>query len=225
MSESAFFYPRAEVCADDLGTPRVEVDARAGRVAVVTLVGEHDLSTKPLLLDALARATQHPHVVVDLSQCTFVSSSVLNPLIALHDGPSSIGLVVPNAHGPVGRTFELARMAAYFPLCSSLEEALAGIDVSRDPSVTDDVHVRMVVYGGDGVWKVIEPGCRRASAREDSREEAEDRGREILRNLGGGELRVCGPDGVVEAVHVVPAPLATRTSRTYRSPRGTYGLG
>ena len=83
----------------------------------------------------------------------------------------------------------------------------------------------MVVHVGDGIWKVQEPGSKRASARADSREEAEERGREILRNLGGGDLRVCGVDGAVIAVHVIPAPDSARASRTYRSPRGTYGLG
>ena len=87
-----------------------------------------------------------------------------------------------------------------------------------------DANVRLVVYADDGMWKVLEPG-KRASARADTRGEAEERGREILRNLGGGELRVCGEDGVVLAAHVIPAPRAARTSRTYRAPRGTYGLG
>lgn len=91
--------------------------------------------------------------------------------------------------------------------------------------MTNDAHVRMMVYASDGIWRVIEPGCRRASARAETREEAEGRGREILRNLGGGELRVCGQDGAVLAAHVIPARNAGRPSQTHRLPRGVYGLG
>ncbi len=226
MSDSVFSSPSAGFRADDLGTPSVEVATPAVEVALVTLVGEHDLSTKPLLLDALARASEQPCIVVDLTLCPFVDSSVLGALVALHGvGLSRIKLVVPDAQRIVRRTFELAGMAAFFPLYDSLEEALTGTDDSPDQDALNVGHVRMVVYAGAGIWKVQEPGGKRASAREDSREKAEDRGREILRNLGGGELRVFDVDGAVLDVHVVPSPDAARASRTYRSPRGTYGLG
>jgi hypothetical protein len=88
-----------------------------------------------------------------------------------------------------------------------------------------DVHIRAVVPAGDGTWRVLVPGCRRASALEDSLEDAEERGREILRNLGGGELHVHGVDGAVLATYPVPAPASMPASRTYRAPRGTYGRG
>lgn len=91
--------------------------------------------------------------------------------------------------------------------------------------MTINRQVRVVVPGGDGTWRVLVPGCKRASARTDDREEAEERAREILRNLGGGELHVHGLDGAVLATHRVPAPASTPASRTYRAPRGTYGLG
>jgi hypothetical protein len=93
--------------------------------------------------------------------------------------------------------------------------------------VTTDLHIRIVVAAGDGTWRVLEPGGKRASAVTDSLGEAEERARKILRNLGGGELRVCAVDGSVAAVHRVPAPELRSASepRIYRSPRGTYGVG
>ncbi|MDX6600659.1 MAG: hypothetical protein QOE87_4546, partial [Gaiellales bacterium] len=51
--------------------------------------------------------------------------------------------------------------------------------------MTTDLHVRVVVAAGDGTWRVLEPGCKRASAVTDSLGEAEQRARKILRNLGG----------------------------------------
>lgn len=93
--------------------------------------------------------------------------------------------------------------------------------------MTTDVNVRAVIPVGDGTWRVLEPGCKRASAVTDSREEAEERARKILLHLGGGELRVCAVDGSVVAVHCVRAPesRSARGSRIYRSPRGSYGIG
>ena len=91
--------------------------------------------------------------------------------------------------------------------------------------MTSDVPIRHVIPDDEGWWRVLEPGCKRASARTDTLGEAEDRAREILRNLGGGELRVYGTDGTVLSAHVVPAPVSTPASKTYRAPRGTYGRG
>jgi hypothetical protein len=93
--------------------------------------------------------------------------------------------------------------------------------------VTDDVNVRAVVPVDDGTWRVVEPGCKRASAVTDTVEEAEERARKILRNLGGGELRVCAVDGSVVAVHCVAAAAsrAPGEPRVYRLPRGSYGVG
>lgn len=91
--------------------------------------------------------------------------------------------------------------------------------------MTTDFHIRHVISDGEGSWRVLEPGGKRASAREDTLDEAEERAREILRNLGGGELRVYAADGTVLSAHVVPAPVSTPASKTYRAPRGTFGRG
>jgi hypothetical protein len=92
--------------------------------------------------------------------------------------------------------------------------------------MTTDIHIRALLPAGDGTWRVLEPGCKRASAVTDTLEEAEERARKILRNLGGGELRLCAVDGSVVAVHCIPAPeVRSSQPRIYRSPRGTYGVG
>jgi hypothetical protein len=46
-----------------------------------------------------------------------------------------------------------------------------------------------------GGWDVVKEGHERASAHTDRKAEALDRGREIVRNQGGGELRIQNQQG------------------------------
>jgi anti-sigma B factor antagonist len=127
MSDSVFPSPRADYRARaDLAKPSVEVVQHSPRIAVVALAGEHDVSTKGNLLDALASASVRHHVIVDLSLCTFADSSVVSALLALDSvGVSSVTLVVPETQRAVRRTFELVSMDEFVPVYDSLEEALA----------------------------------------------------------------------------------------------------
>jgi hypothetical protein len=54
---------------------------------------------------------------------------------------------------------------------------------------------RHVVPNSAAGWDVKAPGAKRASAHLDTQAEAIDRGRTIVRNAGGGELRIHGRDG------------------------------
>jgi hypothetical protein len=56
---------------------------------------------------------------------------------------------------------------------------------------------RDVVPHADGTWAVTKPGSQRASATAATQAEAIQRGSEILRNDGGGELRIHGSDGQI----------------------------
>jgi hypothetical protein len=47
----------------------------------------------------------------------------------------------------------------------------------------------------DRRWEVVAPHAERASAVTDTQREAQDRAREIVGNLGGGEVRTKGTDG------------------------------
>jgi hypothetical protein len=54
---------------------------------------------------------------------------------------------------------------------------------------------RYVVKNPDGGWDVKAGGAKKASAHKPTQAEAEKRGKEIVENLGGGEVRVQGRDG------------------------------
>lgn len=54
---------------------------------------------------------------------------------------------------------------------------------------------RHVVRNPKGGWDVRAPGSSRASAHAETQSKAETRAKEIVRNKGGGEVRVHGRDG------------------------------
>lgn len=54
---------------------------------------------------------------------------------------------------------------------------------------------RIVQPRPDGRWEVVKPHHQRASVVTDTQRQAIDAARRIVRNAGGGELRVKGRDG------------------------------
>ena len=72
---------------------------------------------------------------------------------------------------------------------------------------------RDVTPNPQGGWDVKKPGAARASAHTDTQAAATSRGREILRNAGGGELRIKGTDGKVRAQDTVPKGNDPRSSK------------
>lgn len=144
MSDSVSPSPRAGYRADTdgLAEPSVEVVRPTARIAHVKVIGEHDLSTKGSVLDALAHAAAQPCVVVDLSLCTFVDSSFINVLVALHGTEvSTVRLVVPEMQRTVRRTFEMVQLDRLFPMHDSLEQALlaAAVDDAGQQSASRGV--------------------------------------------------------------------------------------
>lgn len=63
---------------------------------------------------------------------------------------------------------------------------------------------RHVVPNPDGGWDVRAPGASRASSHHETQAEAIDRGREIVGNAGGGELRIHGRDGKIRDSDTIP---------------------
>jgi len=63
---------------------------------------------------------------------------------------------------------------------------------------------RFVVQSPDGGWDVKAPDAKRVSARTETQAEAESRAKEIVGNLGGGEVRIQGRDGKFRDSDTVP---------------------
>ena len=72
---------------------------------------------------------------------------------------------------------------------------------------------RIVEPNSDGGWDVTARGADRASAHYDKQDEAINRARTILGNLGGGELEIRGRDGAVRKQDTVPHGNDPRASK------------
>jgi anti-anti-sigma factor len=97
-------------------------------VVVLTLDGEFDLAAAPALREqfAAARAAGARGVVIDMTDVTFVDSSILRELLraesALHaDGTP---LVLAALRAPVARLLELTRTTGLLTVAPTVEAAL-----------------------------------------------------------------------------------------------------
>ncbi|MBF6301795.1 STAS domain-containing protein [Nocardia amamiensis] len=110
------------------GAPRaLEVQVRsADDVVIVTVHGEIDMASAPLLqaaLDEVLRGTP-PAVVVDMSNVGFLGSAGLSVLVAASEAAGSGGLrVVPS--DAARRPIELTALDQLLRVFGTVEEALA----------------------------------------------------------------------------------------------------
>jgi anti-anti-sigma factor len=101
----------------------IDVERRPG-VAIVRLTGDHDLSTVPILSDAIEReASGKSRVLLDLSEATFIDSSVLG--LILRSGEDCIPIAGPDSFA--ARRFALFGIGAIIRVASSMDEALGWI--------------------------------------------------------------------------------------------------
>ena len=106
--------------------PVITVDVGRPGAAIVTVRGEHDLATEPHLLQALREARAHGPVLVDLSECTFMASSVVHTLKRCAAG-GALAVVLPPHARVVQRAAQLMNLTEIAPVHETLEGALAHI--------------------------------------------------------------------------------------------------
>jgi anti-anti-sigma factor len=111
---------------------QVSVSHHGRGVAVVTLRGEHDVSTRAVLAQALQLAAAHSNVVVDLSECSFVDSTVINEFIksskSVKAGGERFMLVIPPGQAHVARIARMVRLAEMIELHESKDAAFANLE-------------------------------------------------------------------------------------------------
>ena len=109
-------------------TKPIEVTYYDTDIAIVSLFGEHDLSTSrdlEQLFGSLLRSGEQ--LIVDLTQAEFIDSSVLNNLVRATKRAEERGLTVTLqvATAPaVRRVLEVTGLLSRFPIAATREEAI-----------------------------------------------------------------------------------------------------
>jgi anti-anti-sigma factor len=106
---------------------------------LVTLHGEHDLSTAPALREQLETIIRRPGaVIVDLTPTTFIDSSILGTLLDM-ERPSQansnprLGLILLPESAP-DRLLTLVGVRRAFTTYTSLQEAVAQFEATVEPA-------------------------------------------------------------------------------------------
>jgi stage II sporulation protein AA (anti-sigma F factor antagonist) len=115
----------------------IEVEVHSANAAIVTLRGEHDLNTRPEVAKALSAASAYDNIVIDLSECSFLDSSVISALLQtsnkLNERDGLLRLVIAgDGHAGVRRLFEVMGLERVLPIHSSRAVAIAGL-ATRPP--------------------------------------------------------------------------------------------
>jgi anti-anti-sigma factor len=98
---------------------------------LLNLVGDHDLATEGRVGDAFARIeATGTTIVVDLSQATFIDSTVIGQIVASRERGETLLLVVPK-HGMVHRILDLVGLR--IPMFETREEAFQAVPGEDDP--------------------------------------------------------------------------------------------
>ena len=109
----------------------VALERHAPGVAIVTLRGEHDLATRAEINATLARVGGEADVLVDLSQCSFIDSSVIGALVAAFQTFAERGrrleLAIPSEAVTIQRVAKVAGVATFLAIHETREAGLASI--------------------------------------------------------------------------------------------------
>jgi anti-anti-sigma factor len=120
-----------------MGKPSTRPDEAHARIGihefadcvVISLKGDHDLSTKPQLVAALSRLRRKPRtaIVIDLRQCTFVDSTIVGAILARPQDSSqepTVSVVLPEDTSYVYRALSVLGLTELVPARLSIEAAL-----------------------------------------------------------------------------------------------------
>jgi anti-sigma B factor antagonist len=111
--------------------PSLDVEHPTADLTIVNVRGEHDLGNRQALAETLAAIGDRCDVLVDLSECTFIDSTVLGVLLAAAQereaAGARLGLVIPPGTHIVFRITEVAGVASFLPIYASRDQAVAGL--------------------------------------------------------------------------------------------------
>ena len=113
----------------------VEITMASASIAVISLRGEHDLAGYEPLRTGFARAAIHgANVIVDLSDCEFIDSTVISLIlhtetIVARDGGRLV-VALPAEENAVTRVAALIKLAERLPTYASFDAAFASFQTA-----------------------------------------------------------------------------------------------
>jgi anti-anti-sigma factor len=111
----------------------VEIRELSAHTTIVALIGEHDLFTKLRLVEALEQARMAPVVIIDLTACTFVDSTIIETFVRAvrRSLAQRVEFVLPVRRSIVERALSLVGASDFLTIHASLERALASTQPAR----------------------------------------------------------------------------------------------
>jgi anti-anti-sigma factor len=110
----------------------IEVDRSAPGVSIVALRGEHDVNSWTDVALALAPAGDSPAVLVDLSECTFMDSTVITALLVaskqLGLRAGALEVVIAPGENAIRRTLQLMGVGALLPIHETRAAGIASLE-------------------------------------------------------------------------------------------------
>jgi anti-sigma B factor antagonist len=126
--------------------PAVEVEFRQPGIALIKLRGEHDLSTKQDLTEALATASGQLNVLVDLSECTFMDSTVIAAFFRAREQLTERGgrleLVIPQAATTIERVAKITALDKILSIHPTQRAAVARFQPRKHAITIRDLRAR-----------------------------------------------------------------------------------
>ena len=109
----------------------IEIEIQSPSSCLVTLHGEHDMSSREAVTMALALARTYSNVLVDLTPCTFIDTTVTNAMLVaagqLRQTDRSLELIVPAEAAATRRVLGLTGVLPVVPLHDTRAAALAAV--------------------------------------------------------------------------------------------------
>jgi anti-anti-sigma factor len=132
----------------------IEIEIQSPTIFTVTLTGEHDVLSREALSLALTVGRVYRYVLVDLSACTFLDSTMINALLAAAKGHAeqdgALELVVPSDANPVRRTLEIANVQMTLPFHETRTAGLEDFTGRERPGIRPAHHVLRAVGADAG---------------------------------------------------------------------------
>jgi anti-anti-sigma factor len=126
----------------------IEVEVHSTTASIVTLRGEHDLDSAAKIAAALKEASVRRNVLVDLSPCDFMDSTVISALFRasndLHARGGQLSLVIlGDRHGAIRSLFEIMSLARLIPTHETRAAAISYLDTAQQTTeAPSTMHLR-----------------------------------------------------------------------------------